>query len=333
MPRGRRAPALDRGGALIRKLIALAALLLGAAATPGTPPAFEQLRWTAPGAELALLSEQPATCVADDDDMIRGGRALFATPTLLGGQAAKAGLSCASCHINGRDNPHFLLAGVPAGPGTADVTNSFFSAARGNSRFDPVAIPDLAKPGKVSRDPRTRALEAFIRDLIVEEFGGQEPTPAMLDALAAYVRAVRPCPGERRAVRRLDDQLLAITDGAVGAQLMIDRADSQGVRLAIAAMRHQLGLIAERYAGPGFARDRNALLASSRELQAIGEIAPTPARFGRPSNAGSAVSTPGWRGVSAGQKRAPSTTGSGSTAHFASSSVVGNHVAPQHHFC
>ena len=37
--------------------------------------------------------------------------------------------------------------------------------------------------------------------------------------------------------------------------------------------RHQLGLIAERYAGPRFARDRNALLASSRELQAIGEIA------------------------------------------------------------
>ncbi len=252
----------------------LAALILGAAATPGgAPPAFEQLRWTAPGAERALLSEQPATCVAGDDDMIRSGRALFATPTLLGGQAAKAGLSCASCHINGRDNPHFLLAGVSAGPGTADVTNSFFSAARGNARFDPVAIPDLAKPGKVSRDSEARALETFIRNLIVEEFGGQEPTPAMLDALAAYVRAIRPCPGEPRVVRRLDDQLAAIADGAAGARLMAGRSDLQGVRLAIAAMRHQLGLVAERYAGPGFARDRTALLAASRQLQAIGEIA------------------------------------------------------------
>ena len=196
---------------------------------------------------------------------------MFGTPTLLGGQAAKAGLSCASCHINGRDNPHFLLAGVSAAPGTADVTNSFFSAARGNARFDPVAIPDLAMPGKVARDPDTRALEAFIRTLIVEEFGGQEPTPAMLDALATYVRAVRACPGEQSVGRRLGDQLAAIEDGAVGAELMLDRADPQGARQAIASMRHQLGLIAERYSGPGLAREREGLLAASRELRAIGE--------------------------------------------------------------
>ncbi len=222
------------------------------------------MRWTAPGAELALLSQQPAACLAGDDDIIRGGRALFATPTLLGGQAAKAGLSCASCHINGRDNPHFLLAGVSAVPGTADVTNSFFSAARGNARFDPVTIPDLAKPGKVSRDPGTRTLETFISNLIVEEFGGREPTPAMLDALAAYVRAVRPCPGGQRIPRRLDDQLAAIADGAAGVQLMSDHGDLTGMQLAIASMRHQLGLVTERYAGPAFARDRKALLAASR---------------------------------------------------------------------
>lgn len=265
---------MDRGGAFIGKLIAIAALLFATAAPRGdAPPAFEQLRWTAPGAARTLLSEQPATCLAANNDMVRSGRALFGTPTLLGGQAAKAGLSCASCHINGRDNPHFLLAGVSAAPGTADVTNSFFSAARGNGLFDPVLIPDLARPGKVARDPEARALEAFIRNLIVEEFGGQEPTPAMLAALAAYVRAVRSCPGEPKVARRLGDQLAAIADGAAGAQLMIGRGDRQGARLSIAAMRHQLGLVAERYAGPGFARDRAALLAGSRQLQAIGDIA------------------------------------------------------------
>ena len=241
--------------------------------------AFEQLRWTAPGAERALLSEQPATCLAAKDDMVRSGRALFSTPTLLGGQAAKAGLSCASCHINGRGNPHFLLAGVSAAPGTADVTNSFFSAARGNARFDPVVIPDLAEPGKISRDPGARSLETFIRNLVVEEFAGREPTPAMRDALAAYVRAVRPCPTEPMVARRLADQLAAIDDGVVSAGIMIARGDRPGVLLSIAAMRHQLGLIAERYAGPGFARDRAALLAASRELQAIGDIA-VPVRFG-----------------------------------------------------
>ena len=273
MSRGRRTQALDRGGAFIRKLIAFAALVLGVAAAPGSAPsAFEQLRWTAPGSELALLSAQPATCLASDTQLVRSGRALFSTPTLLGGQAAKVGLSCASCHINGRGNPHFLLAGVSAAPGTADVTNSFFSAARGNARFDPIVIPDLAMPGKISRDPGTRALETFIRNLIVEEFGGQEPTPAMLDALATYVRAVRACPGEPSVGRRLGDQLSAIGDGVAGAELMLDRADPQGARLAIAAMRHQLGLIAERYAGPGFGRERAALLGASRELQVIGDM-------------------------------------------------------------
>ncbi len=263
-------------------MIALAALLLGVAATRSdAPTAFEQLRWTAPGNELALLSGQPATCLASRDDaLVRTGRALFGAPTLLGGQAAKAGLSCASCHINGRGNPHFLLAGVSAAPGTADVTNSFFSAARGNARFDPVVIPDLAIPGKISRDPDTRALEPFVRNLIVEEFGGAEPTPAMLEALAAYVRAVRPCAPERPAARRLDDQLDAIDDGIAGAALMIGRGDRQGAALSIAAMRHQLGLIAERYAAPGFGRERAALLGASRQLQAIGE---TPDLAGLPA--------------------------------------------------
>lgn len=263
---------MDRGGALIRKLIALAALLFGVAATRADPPpAFEQLRWTAPGSEQALLSEQPATCLASDAPLVRSGRALFGTPTLLGGQAAKAGLSCASCHINGRDNPHFLLSGVSTVPGTADVTNSFFSAARGNGRFDPVLIPDLAMPGKVARGNDTRALEAFVRNLIVEEFGGREPTPAMLDALATYVRAVRACPDGQSVGRRLSDQLAAIDDGVAAAQLMIDHADLQGAALSIAAMRHQLGLIAERYTGSRLAREREGLLAASRALQAIGE--------------------------------------------------------------
>lgn len=230
------------------------------------------MRWTERGAAYALLSEQPSACLAGEGPRVRSGRALFGTPTLLGGQAAKAGLSCASCHVNGRDNPHFLLAGVSAGPGTADVTNSFFSAARGNGRFDPVVIPDLAMMGKVARDPETRTLEAFVRNLIVEEFGGQEPTPATLDALATYIRAVRPCAGQQSAPRRLGDQLAAIDDGIAAVQLMVGRDDPQGAGLAIAAMRHQLGLIAERYPGPGFARDRRALLTASRNLQAVVDV-------------------------------------------------------------
>lgn len=247
------------------------------------------MRWTAPGSEQALLSAQPATCLASDTPLVRSGRALFAVPTLLGGQAAKAGLSCASCHINGRGNPHFMLSGVSAAPGTADVTNSFFSAARGNAHFDPVAIPDLAMPGKVSRDPAARALEPFIRNLVVEEFSGAEPTPVTLAALATYVRAIAPCDPERRQARGLDDQLRGIDDGMIAAVMMGDREDPVAMRLAIAGIRHQLGLIAERYAGPGLARERKALLAASRDLRTIsegGDRAPALQRWKRDFDAG-----------------------------------------------
>ena len=204
-------------------------------------------------------------CLAGEGLRVRSGRALFAAPTLLGGQAAKAGLSCASCHVNGRGNPHFLLFGVSAGAGTADVTNSFFSAARGNGRFDPVEIPDLAMPGKISRDAQARALEPFIRNLIVEEFGGEEPTPAMLDALATYVRAIGRCDPDSPMGRSVDDQLRAIDDGMASAALMLDRGDHAGTLLSIASMRHQLGLIAERYPAR-----RLELLSASRALQALG---------------------------------------------------------------
>ena len=244
--------------------------MLAVAAPAAAPPGFEVLRWTAPGAELAALTTQPATCLRDNSVNAQAGEALFNSPNLLGGQAAKAGLSCASCHANGRDNPHFVMAGVSDAPGTADVTSSFFSAARGNGRFDPVIIPDLALPGKVSREPASGALESFIRTLIVEEFAGQEPTPAMLGALATYVRSIGAC-AERdaRTARGLDDQLDLIAAALHGASDMARRGDPVAARALVAAARHQLGLIAERYPMLRFRAEQRALLDASRGLQVL----------------------------------------------------------------
>lgn len=255
-------------------------------APAATAPTFELLKWTESGTELEALSSQPVTCLSPDPQsatLVRAGEALFNTPTLLGGQAAKAGLNCASCHVNGRDNPHFALAGVSDRPGTADVTNSFFSAARGNGRFDPVTIPDLATPGKISRDPSSKALEPFIRNLIVEEFGGHEPSATTLDALAAYVRAIRSCPegGKTRVSRKLEDQLALIQAGVMGAVEMEARGDRQASQLLVAAARHQLGLLSERYAGPSLKRERLALLEASRGLQDLVTLAETPSEFAK----------------------------------------------------
>lgn len=240
-------------------------------ALAASQPLLETLRWTAKGAEFEALSSQPSACLAFDASnkaMVDAGQALFNTPTLLGGQAAKAGLSCASCHVNGRNNPHFMLAGVSDKPGTSDVTNSFFSAARGNGRFDPVSIPDLAAPGKISRDPQAKALEPFIRSLIVDEFSGAEPSAATLEALATYVRAIKSCEQDR-APRTLADQLLLIDHAMVGAKWMAKQGDWQGARLLIAAARHQLGVISERFSAAKFKRERAMLLEESSRLQHI----------------------------------------------------------------
>lgn len=248
------------------------------------PPSFLQLRWIAAGSEYEALASAPIANQAvlkvydyegfpDSVDQ-HAGEVLFNTPALLGGQAAKAGLSCASCHINGRTNPHFFVAGVSGKPGSADVTNSFFSALRGNGRFDPVPIPDLAQPGKVSRDEDKHALEPFIRNLIVEEFGGAEPSPATLQALSAYVRALR-MPGPYRQGqfrRRHTDQTHLIREGALAAYAMIDKSDRQGAVLALSTIRHQLELLHERYAGAKLTRERRELLKASVAIGRIADI-------------------------------------------------------------
>lgn len=244
---------------------------------------FEALRWTAKGKEYSMLSEQPEYCfvikrgkdgLLVDAKLIDAGRALFNTPTLLGGQAAKAGLSCASCHVNGRNNPHFMLTGVSDRPGTADVTSSFFSTTKGNAKFDPVPIPDLAIPGKVSRDAGKGALEPFIRTLIVDEFSGSEPGADTLAALAAYVRALKPCNpnGDGIILRQLSNQIDLIESAVHGHGEMTKRGDSKSAQLLIAAVRHQLLLIDERFAAPRFVREHQDLLAASRKLQQISDI-------------------------------------------------------------
>lgn len=221
-------------------------------------------------AVLKILDEEGFPDTADQG----AGEILFSTPTLLGGQAAKAGLSCSSCHINGRDNPHFFLTGVSGEQGTADVTHSFFSALRGNGHFDPLPIPDLAQPGKISRDEAKGELEPFIRNLIVEEFGGAEPSPAILHALGSYVRALR-VPGPHRQGqfrRQYSDQTRLIALGTSASLAMIDKHDRQGALLAIAGIRHQLELLHERYAGPKLKAERQMLVGASRRL---GQIAQT----------------------------------------------------------
>ena len=268
---------MDRRQARSRFLTAaaLAFLLTAAADVPDLP--IREARWLSPEGLLEGLTHQPTECFDAPRSTAERrsaaiGRAAFRAPLLLGGQAARAGLSCASCHRNGRGNTRFAFPSLSGHPGTADVTSSLMSAKRGDGAFNPKAIPDLAGSGlKVSRDRSKLDLKTFIRGLVVDEFDGQEPPPAVLDGLTAYVRALSPaaCRGPATVGIRLDG-MLADTDSAMrSAEVSWREGDLATARLLIGAARSTLGSIDERFQLPGLERSRAILHAADAQLRTI----------------------------------------------------------------
>lgn len=245
---------MDRG----RRTAALALVLAFGSLAASSAPPLAEMRWLAPGADpVAALGWQPSECLKpatapDDQRRIAVGRAAFRSPLLLGGQAARAGISCESCHRNGRTNPDFLFPGASGAPGTADVTSSLFSSHRGNGVDDPVAIPDLAGPRaalKVDPDPSSGALEAFILGLITEEFDGPEPPPAVLAGLAAYVRALDPAACWAPARLTSDAYLLDAVSAVLAAAHALETDDPATALVMVAAARARLGRLDERFTG------------------------------------------------------------------------------------
>ena len=264
-----------RSGLLI---FAVAALFGTALAAAGAPP-LRALRWLAPGVDPGVaLTHRPAECLTANLSPEAAyeaelGRAAFRTPLLLGGQAARAGVACETCHRGGHANPEFRFPGVSGAPGTADVTTSVLSSHRGDGIDNPKPIPDLSGPKaalKVDQDPASGKLEAFIDGVITQEFDGAEPPPAVLKGLAAYVRALSPeaCPGVRpmtvTAAGALEDARRAVR----AALAALERHDPGAAIFMAEAARSQLGDMAERYAGPDLAAVRGTLALASGDLAA-----------------------------------------------------------------
>jgi hypothetical protein len=239
-----------------------AILILIAATGPAFP--VRESAWTVANKRIEALRTRPAECLTPPQGsgataQVMIGRAAFNTPNLLGGQAARAGLSCASCHVNGRGNPNFVFPGLSEAPGTADVTASIMSTMRGDGILNPKPIPDLAiGTPKIARAAGSPALRDFIRGLIVEEFDGHEPTAATLDGLAAYVRALSPtaCPATPTTPVTLNGELSATIDATEVALRLWKADDEPSSRFLIAAARAALGRIDERYAGQSLVRER-----------------------------------------------------------------------------
>jgi hypothetical protein len=270
---------LDRS----RRRSGLLILFLAAGfAAPSAAPPLRALRWLEPGVDGARrLTERPVECLAapkagDAAWRVEVGRAAFRTPLTLGGQAARAGIDCETCHRNGRRNTDFHFPNISGAPGTADVTSFVFSSHRGKAGFKPVPIPDLGGPKsalKIDQATSSGALEQFIHGLVTEEFDGAEPPPAVLEGLAAYVRSLNPeaCP-PRAAEPVTMAADLADARRAVAAGLgALEREDSATAITMIGAARSALGGIAERYGAPGLDADIRALKAADLDLAALAE--------------------------------------------------------------
>lgn len=255
------------------------ALAASAALASDTPAALRAMAWLAPDADPAVaLGRAPTECLRLPDDPARVrsieiGRAAFRDPLLLGGQAARAGLSCESCHAGGRDNPDFRFPGLSGAPGTADVSTSLFSRVRGNAVFDPQPIPDLAGPRAALKTP-PEALPAFIRGLVVEEFDGAEPPAAVLKGLSDYVSALDPaaCPSARDEPVSLAGHLADVRRALAAAATA---TDPQTAERMVGAARAALFRIDERY--QALPAETRALRAAARRLAALQAAARTGA--------------------------------------------------------
>lgn len=265
---------------------ALGALIVGALLVAGSVGAqsketnLRAAHWVAPGADaVRALQTEPTECLTLPTEpaaslSVEVGRAAFRSPLILGGQAARSGLSCEACHRSGRSNPDFMFPGVSGAPGTADVTSSLFSTHRGDGTVNPKPIPDLSGPkAHLKIAQATPILDTFIHGLITEEFDGPEPPARVLAGLANYLRALSPggCPEATvqgvTAARRMDDALRALTAGMA----MTAEGDHASAISMLSAARGSLFLADERLTGPHQVSERKRLRRTDAEIARITE--------------------------------------------------------------
>jgi hypothetical protein len=78
-------------------------------------------------------------------------------------------------------------------PGNFDTTGALFNPKADNGALDPVRIPSLRGARYLApygADGRMASLRDFVHNVIVNEFAGAEPTPAILDAIVAYIQDI-----------------------------------------------------------------------------------------------------------------------------------------------
>lgn len=134
--------------------------------------------------------------------LVRLGDMAFSAPSLLGDVARRAGISCNTCHNNGAGNARLYIPGLSSRPGTFDTSGALFNPLADNGVLDALTPPSLRGARQLApygHDGRTASLRDFVRNVIVGEFAGPEPSPMLLDALVAYINEIDFLPNPRLA--------------------------------------------------------------------------------------------------------------------------------------
>ena len=122
--------------------------------------------------------------------LIALGDMAFDSSFIFGEPARSLAVTCNTCHNKSITNPGFFIPGLSLRPGGMDVSNNYFAPHASNGHFDHIDIPDLRGirfTAPYGRNGRFDSLREFSRNVIVNEFNGEEPDPILLDALIAYM--------------------------------------------------------------------------------------------------------------------------------------------------
>jgi hypothetical protein len=144
------------------------------------------------------------------------GNLAFNSPDILGAAARKAHISCGTCHVNGASNARLFIPGLSTHPGNFDTTSAFFNPKADDGVLDPLTIPSLRGArflAPYGHDGRIGSLRDFVRNVIVNEFAGAEPSNQIVDAIVVYIEDIDFLPNPNL------DQTQRLQEGASAAQL------------------------------------------------------------------------------------------------------------------
>lgn len=154
--------------------------------------------WLPPGTDINDQDPLPRLVLnfesrgIDEKDLflVAYGDMLFDSAEMMGEPARSIGIACATCHNRSDINQRFFIPGITSKPGAVDIDGHFFNPRFNDHRNDALDIPSLRGlrfTAPYGRDGRFASLRDFVRNVIVNEFSGDEPTPLMLDALVTYM--------------------------------------------------------------------------------------------------------------------------------------------------